>query len=205
MSPCSGFRPFMITYFIVIVSTSRDCFRRIGKKPHAWRSACHTSPLSTDHPQLGQADRWQGWDGVPSQPCHRSAAMSVHCTKSCTYSQKVLPRMGEFVARNMQSWFEKINKRNLLYLVGCLHRCSNDARSHEHQVLLNHLMGFVLSTKCSHLIGNKLSCFLCFLMLFCSLSKRYLLRYCNHIGAFTFKMNSGVGDSDLRDGDIGSS
>jgi len=32
---------------------------------------------------------------------HRSAAISVHCTKSCTYSQKVLPKIGEFVARNM--------------------------------------------------------------------------------------------------------
>jgi hypothetical protein len=32
---------------------------------------------------------------------HRSAAVTVHCTKSCIYSQKVLLRMGEFVARNM--------------------------------------------------------------------------------------------------------
>jgi len=32
---------------------------------------------------------------------HRSAAVSVHCTKSCIYSQKVLLRMGEFFARNM--------------------------------------------------------------------------------------------------------
>ena len=30
--------------------------------------------------------------------------------------------MGEFVARNMYSWFKKINKRNLLHLFGCLHR-----------------------------------------------------------------------------------
>ena len=33
---------------------------------------------------------------------HRSAAVSVHCTQSCIYSQKVLMRMGEFVARNME-------------------------------------------------------------------------------------------------------
>jgi len=32
---------------------------------------------------------------------YRSAVLSVHCTKSCIYSQKVLLRMGEFVARNM--------------------------------------------------------------------------------------------------------
>jgi len=38
---------------------------------------------------------------VPSQPWHRSAAVSAHCTKSCIHSQKVLPRMDEFVARNM--------------------------------------------------------------------------------------------------------
>ena len=31
----------------------------------------------------------------------RSAAVSVHCTESCIYCQKVLLRMGEFVARNM--------------------------------------------------------------------------------------------------------
>ena len=33
--------------------------------------------------------------------CCLSAAISVHCTKSCIYSQKVLLRMGEFVARNI--------------------------------------------------------------------------------------------------------
>jgi hypothetical protein len=44
------------------------------------------------------------WDGtpmeVPSQPWHRSAAVSVHYNKSCIYSPKALLRMGEFVARN---------------------------------------------------------------------------------------------------------
>ena len=32
---------------------------------------------------------------------HRSAAVPVHCTKSCIYSKKMLLKMGEFVARNM--------------------------------------------------------------------------------------------------------
>jgi len=32
-------------------------------------------------------DRWQGWDGTRLS-CHRLAAISVHCTKSCIYSQK---------------------------------------------------------------------------------------------------------------------
>ena len=47
--------------------------------------------------------RCHGWDGtdVTSQTWRRLAAVSVHCTKSCIYSQKVLLRMGEFVARNM--------------------------------------------------------------------------------------------------------
>ena len=32
---------------------------------------------------------------------HRTAAVSLYCNKSCIYSQKVLMRMGEFIARNM--------------------------------------------------------------------------------------------------------
>ena len=64
------------------------------------------------------ADRWQD--------CHWSAAILVHCTKSCIYSQKVLLRMGEFSAQNMYGWFKKINKQNLLHLVGCLHCCVLD-------------------------------------------------------------------------------
>ena len=56
------------------------------------------------------ADRCHGWDGTPFS-LNRSAAEAVHCIKSCNYSQKVLLRMGEFVARNMLGWFKKINKR----------------------------------------------------------------------------------------------
>jgi hypothetical protein len=36
-----------------------------------------------------------------SETWHRSAAVSVHCTKSCIYNQKELLRMSEFVARSM--------------------------------------------------------------------------------------------------------
>ena len=70
------------------------------------------------------SDQCHGWDGTPwstistvelhgvsPQPWHLSAAVFVHCTSSCIYSQKVLLRMGEFVARNMLGWFKKINKR----------------------------------------------------------------------------------------------
>ena len=41
-------------------------------------------------------------DKVPSQPCHRSAAISMHCTKA-VYTVKVLLKMSEFVARNTYS------------------------------------------------------------------------------------------------------
>ena len=41
------------------------------------------------------ADRCHDWDvTVPSLRWHRSAVVSVYCTKSCIYSQKVLLRMG---------------------------------------------------------------------------------------------------------------
>ena len=42
--------------------------------------------------------------------CHRSAAVSVYCTKSCIYSQNVLLRLGEFVVRNRKGRNKKINK-----------------------------------------------------------------------------------------------
>ena len=54
---------------------------------------------------------------VPSQPWHRSAAVLVHCTKSCIYSQNVLLRMGEFVARNMEGRFKNINKRKSCFIL----------------------------------------------------------------------------------------
>ena len=38
------------------------------------------------------ANRFHGWDGT---------SVSVHCTKNCIYRQKVLLKIGEFVARNM--------------------------------------------------------------------------------------------------------
>jgi hypothetical protein len=60
--------------------------------------------------------------------------------------------MGESVARNMQGWFKNINKRNLLYLVGGLHRCSGDARSHKHQVVYRSSS----NTLSKEMIGNRL-------------------------------------------------
>jgi hypothetical protein len=60
----------------------------------------------------------------------RSAAISVRCTKAVHTVESAL-KMGEFGARNMYSRLKKINKRKLLHLVGCLHRSSNDVRSHK--------------------------------------------------------------------------
>ena len=92
---------------------------------------------------------------------HRSAAVSVHCTKSCICSLKVLLRMGEFVARNMLSWFKKINERKkLLHLVGCLQCCTDDAWSHKHQFR---------------------GCFKCFYVLVCfTLSSSRLVQWALH-------------------------
>ena len=39
--------------------------------------------------------------GTMYRYCCLPAVISVHCTKGCIYSQKVLLKMDEFVARNM--------------------------------------------------------------------------------------------------------
>ena len=58
--------------------------------------------------------------------CCQPSAISVHCTKSCIYSQNMLLKMGEFVARNMYSWFNPLNAElnpicHLLALLGAHH------------------------------------------------------------------------------------
>jgi len=100
-----------------------------------FKSALHVSGDKLAHPQehfltvyTAQKCSW-GWASLLPETCRADlkrspAAISVHCTKSPLYTQKVLLRMGEFVAHNMYSWFKKINKRNLLHLVGCLRRTS---------------------------------------------------------------------------------
>jgi len=42
--------------------------------------------------------------------------------------------MGEIIARNMLSWLKLLIKLLLLHLVGCLHYCISDERSHKHQL-----------------------------------------------------------------------
>jgi len=53
--------------------------------------------------------------------------------------------MGEIIARNMLSWLKLLIKLLLLYLVGYLYCCINDARSHKHQI--RHHVRHTLKTK----------------------------------------------------------
>ena len=71
-----------------------------------FNSALHVSGDKFAHPQEHFLTVYTGFGTMHRHCCrlvpwHRSAAVSVHCTKTCIYSQKVLLRMSEFVAQNM--------------------------------------------------------------------------------------------------------
>jgi len=68
-----------------------------------FKSALHVSDEKFAHPQEHLLTVYTAFVTMqfPAQPWHRSAAVTVHGTKSCIYTQKVLLRMDEFVARNM--------------------------------------------------------------------------------------------------------
>ena len=51
---------------------------------------------------------------VPYQPWQRSAAVSVHYTKTCIYSQNVLRRMGEFVAETCRVDLKRLLKERVV-------------------------------------------------------------------------------------------
>ena len=71
------------------------------------KSAPHVSGDKFAHPQEHFLTVYTAFGTM-----HRHCRQPVHCTKSCTYSQKVLLRIGEFVVRNMWGRFKnKINKR----------------------------------------------------------------------------------------------
>jgi hypothetical protein len=57
--------------------------------------------------------------------------LTVYHMKSSKYSQ-VLLRMGEIFAWNMQSWFERISKTEIVASC-CLYCYISNARSHKHQ------------------------------------------------------------------------
>ena len=61
-----------------------------------FNSALHVSGDKFAHPQEHCLTVYTTFGTM-----HRSATESVHCTKSCIYSQKVLLRMDEFVTRNI--------------------------------------------------------------------------------------------------------
>jgi len=88
--------------------------------------------------------RWSGT--VPPHPGHQQAAPSVHYTTSCKHSL-VLLRMGEIIARNMLSWLQLLIKLFLLYLVGFLYYCINDAPSHKHQKYMLSCRALTLSAQ----------------------------------------------------------
>ena len=70
-------------------------------------SALHVSGDKFVHPQEHFLTVYTAFGTMHRHCCRpvprwqRSAAVSVHYNKSCIYSQDVLLRMGEFVARNM--------------------------------------------------------------------------------------------------------
>ena len=105
--------------------------------------------------------RWN-WltESVPTQPWHRSAAEAVLCTESCIYSQRVLLRIGEFVARNMLGWFKRIDKwKDCCILLSCLHRYpANIFASATPNI--NNLTAFVFNyTALGHQISMYFGCF----------------------------------------------
>ena len=65
-----------------------------------FNSALHVSGDKFAHPQEHFLSVYAAFGTMHRHWC-RPAAVSVRCTKSCIYSQKVIVRMGEFVARNM--------------------------------------------------------------------------------------------------------
>ena len=65
-----------------------------------FKSALHVSGDKFSHPQEHLLTVYTSF-GTMHRHCCRPASASVLCTKSCQYSQKVLLRMCEFVARNM--------------------------------------------------------------------------------------------------------
>ena len=70
-----------------------------------FKSALHVSGDKFAHPQehVLTVRTTFGTVRCTDTVADRSAAISVQYTKNCMYSQKVLLRMDEFVARNMYS------------------------------------------------------------------------------------------------------
>jgi hypothetical protein len=104
----------------LIFLISSTCFGDVFAEPQEHfnplnaklNSICHLLALLGAHPilhvsriRVNYIKLWYNaptGDTVPSQPYHRSAAVSVHFTKA-VYTVKLLLRMGENIAGNMWS------------------------------------------------------------------------------------------------------
>ena len=78
-----------------------------------FKSALHVSGDKFAHPQEQFLTVYTAF-GTMHRHCCRPVGSSVGALyQSYIYSQKVLLRMGEFVARIMLGWFKKVNKRKI--------------------------------------------------------------------------------------------
>jgi len=82
------------------------------------------------------ADRWQDSIWTLSPVGSNIGALYQSCIDSqkCSCKWESLPP--EACRADPNRSIKKINKRKLLHFVGCLHRCSDDARSHKRQITL---------------------------------------------------------------------
>ena len=78
-----------------------------------FNSALHITGDKSAHPQEHFLTVYTAFGSMHLHCCRPVPRLrrNLHCTKSCTYSQKELLRMGKFAARNKQGWIKKTNKR----------------------------------------------------------------------------------------------
>jgi len=89
-----------------------------------FKSALHVSGDKLAHPQEHVLTVYTAFGTMHRYCCRPVARLSP---------------VGSNICALYQNWFKKNNKRNLLHHVGCLHRYSNDSRSHKHQLNLQGL------------------------------------------------------------------
>ena len=96
------FRSTFLTAYTAIVTMHRHCCRPVPRLRWNLRSISTVAPVgisvgalyqklyiqSKSAPEDGRICRPKHGTSVPSQPWHRSAAVSVHCTKSCIQVKK---------------------------------------------------------------------------------------------------------------------
>ena len=78
--------------------------------------------FGTMHRHCCQQVPWLRWNFVPSQPWHLSAAVPMHCTKSCVYSQKCSWGWANLSPETCRADLKRLINERLLHLVGYLLR-----------------------------------------------------------------------------------